>query len=103
MKSTLLGALLGLNLVLLVAFGAKMWRETPANAQAGVRPGDYMLIPAEVTGQPNDIVYIVDIANRQLSGMQYDDANKRIANMAPIDLNRVFAAGGEVNGRRKTR
>ena len=94
MKSTILGALVGLNLILLLAFVARVWQETPAYAQ-NQRIGDYMLVPGEVTGQPNDVVYIVDIANRQLGAMMYDDANKRISWIPTIDLNRIFERGGE--------
>lgn len=100
MKSTILGALVGLNLILLVAFAGRMWRDNPAVAQ-GIRPGDYLLIPGEVTGANNDVIYILDTTNHMLSAMSYDDTSHKIVGMAPLDLNRMFEQAAGDAGRKR--
>lgn len=97
MKSRTLWALVALNAVLLaVLVGRWMKPDTAfANQAAAARPGDYIMVPAEVVGGNGAVVYIVDTTNNQLSAMALD--NDRLVNMPPIDLTRVFergAAGG---------
>ena len=101
MKSRTLWALVALNAVLLaVLVGRWMKPDTALAAQAGgARPGDYIMVPAEVVGGNGAVVYIVDTTNNQLSAMALD--NDRLVNMPPIDLTRVFergAAGGAGRG-----
>jgi hypothetical protein len=88
MKS-ILWALVGLNVLLLVVFIARATGNNEAQAQAG-RPGDYMLIPAEVTGGTSGVVYILDMSNGLLGAMVYDESRKDIGTMQTIDLSRVF-------------
>ena len=92
MKQRILWALVALNVFLAVVFVARATGEKPAMAQVR-RAGDYLMIPGEVTVGNMDAVYIIDITNGELGAMTYDDGNKRIDFMVPINLNQVFNAG----------
>ena len=93
MKSRTVWALVALNAVLLAALvGRWMEPNTAVANQAAARPGDYIMVPAEVVGGNGSVVYIVDTTNNQLSAMALD--NNRLVNMPPIDLTRVFERGG---------
>ena len=97
MKSKILWALAVLNVLLA---GTLVYRRTAAHAQVGaVRPGEYIMIPGEVTGGPSAVVYIIDETNRKLAARTYDENKKIMFDMAPIDLDRVFAAAAPANGR----
>jgi hypothetical protein len=93
MKSTLLWALVALNALLLAGVVGRFVKPSSAMAQAARRPSDYIMIPGEIAGISGAVVFIIDTGNGQLGGMTYDDANKRIDAMPPIDLARVFEAG----------
>ena len=99
MKKTIFWALIGLNAVLLVGFlgrvGVLGGNEAHAQARgAGAgRPGEYVLIPGEITGGSSAVVYIIDVANGTLGAMTYDEPRKQLEAMEPIDLTRVFEAG----------
>ncbi len=97
MKSTVLWALVLLNAILLVTFLGRVTRDNAALAQparaTSARPGDYLMVPADVVGASNGIVVIVDQTNGQLSAMSYDENSRRLVNMAKIDLAQVFQRG----------
>jgi hypothetical protein len=63
-----------------------------ANAQQAPtrRPGDFLMIPATVTGSSNGIIVVVDQANSQLSAVSYDDSNRTFSTMSRIDLATIF-------------
>jgi hypothetical protein len=96
MKSKFVWALVALNVVLAAALVARWMKPQTAMAQAAARPGDYIMVPAEVVGGSSTLIYVVDTSNNQLSGIAFDQ-NQLVA-LPPIDLNRVFqaaAAGGQ--------
>jgi len=101
MKSTLIWALAALNVLLLVMFVGRTTGET-AYAQAR-RPGDYIMIPGEVTGGSNSVVYIVDQSSHELSAMSYDDAMRRLDVMPTVNLDRIFASVAPANGKKPAR
>ncbi len=111
MKTTLLWSLVVLNALLLASFlstltgrevaggGVAMAQAQPAPGAAGgnaarPRPGEYIMIPGEVTGGSSSVVYLIDAANRQLGALAYDDTQKQLNVMPPIPLDRVFDAAG---------
>ena len=102
MKSRTLWALVALNAMLLAVLVGRWMKPDTAfanQAAAAARPGDYIMVPAEVVGGNGAVVYIVDTTSNQLSAMALD--NDRLVNMPPIDLTRVFergAAGGAGRG-----
>lgn len=93
MKSTLVWALSALNVLLAVLFVARMTGDTTALAQGG-RPGDYLMAPGEVLGGNNAVVYVVDQSSHQLSAMSYDDSNKKLVTMPPLNLDRYLTPQG---------
>lgn len=101
MKSTCFWALIVLNTALLLSF---VWRLTPSNMavaqqRGGVaRTGDYLVLPADVTGSSNGVVVVLDQGSGMLTGLSYDEGSKGFGTpMAKIDLHQVFQ--GPVGGR----
>ena len=101
MKSKLVWALVALNVVLVAALVTRWMKPHNAMAQAAAaRPGDYIMVPAEVVGGSSTLIYVVDTSNNQLSGIAFDQNN--LVALPPIDLTRVFdarAVGGAGGGR----
>ena len=98
MSKRILWALAGLNVLLVMTLAARLSSENTAYAQGVKRPADYVMIPGEVSGGSSAVVYMIDTSNGLLGAMTYDDAQKQLNTMAPIDLARVFDAGGGVSG-----
>ena len=99
MKSKVLWALVALNVLLLAAL---LWPRMSPTAQAQgapARPGEYLLVPGQVTGGNSEVIYILDETNRMLTARVYDTNAKGFSDMAPISLDRFFQAGGGGNGR----
>ncbi len=92
MKSKVLWALVALNVLLLVTLVFPTVRSNTAHAQAGGAIGDYIMIPGEVVGGSNAVVYIVDQRNHTLSGMALSINGRDLDIMQPIDLKRVYDA-----------
>jgi hypothetical protein len=93
MKSKVLWALVAINAFLLVALFLP--RVSPTAQAAGVpRPGEYILLPGQVTGGGgNEVIYILDETNRMLTARVYDQNVKGgggFSDMPPIMLDRVF-------------
>src|SRR5687768_14299196 len=95
MKSTVVWALVALNCVLLAALVGRYVKPNEALA-AGGRRGDYIIIPGEVAGGNNAVVYILDTSNRKLSARVLNNAGRdwRLDDMAPIDLDRILTEEG---------
>ena len=98
MKSRLVWALVALNVVLVATLVTRWMKPQTAMAQAA-RPGDYIMVPAEVVGGSSTLIFVIDTSNNQLSGMAFDQ-NQLVA-LPPLDLTRVFnerAVGGAGGG-----
>jgi hypothetical protein len=97
MKKRILWALAGLNVLLVMTLAGRLSApgaiENAAHAQGVKRPSDYILIPGEVSGGTSAVVYMIDTSNSLLGAMTYDDAQKQLNTMPPIDLGRVFDSG----------
>jgi hypothetical protein len=93
MRSKTLWALIGLNVLLLIVFVSRVSSPNQAMAQPA-RISDYVLIPGEVPGGTNSVVYVIDTANGLLSAMVVDESRQELSVMDPIDLRRVYATGG---------
>lgn len=92
MRTRILWALAGLNVLLLMTLAARLSSDNAAHAQGVKRPSDYIMIPGEVSGGTSAVVYMIDTSNGLLGAMTYDDAQRQLNTMAPIDLARVFDA-----------
>jgi len=95
MKSKVVYALILLNVLLLMSFLARLGRENTAQAQAAQRPGEYIMIPGEVTGGNSGVVYMVDTTHGLLSAMTYNETGKRLEVMPKVNLAEIFARGAE--------
>ena len=103
MKSTVIWSLVILNGLLFAALLGRIQSPNAAMAQnrapeprveAGrpARPGDYIMIPGDVTGGSTSVVYVVDTTNGLLGAMAYDDTIKQLQSMpGRIDLQQVFS------------
>ena len=91
MKSTAIWTLAVLNVALLLSF---LWRVMPTNSaiaqQAVRRPGDYLLIPATVSGASTGIVVAVDQTNGLLSAVTFDESTGKTESMQKLDLKQIF-------------
>jgi hypothetical protein len=94
MKSTVLYALAILNSVLLCTFVARLIPANTAEAQQVPRPGEYLMVPGEVTGGSAGVVYVIDQTRQELSAIAYDDNRRTMEAMPRIQLARVFQTGG---------
>ena len=96
MRRRLFWTLIALNLLLAITLIARITPgggESTAVAQVR-RPSDYIMIPGEVSGGSTAVVYILDTTNGLLGAMAYDDSQKILNTMPPLDLARVFEVGG---------
>ena len=50
------------------------------------------MIPGDVVGGTNAVVYILDTDAGRLSAVSFDDTASRMSAMPPVDLNQIFAA-----------
>ena len=98
MKSRILWALVGLNVLLVVTLVARLGGETTATAQVR-RPAEYIMIPGDVSGGSSAVVYMIDSTNGLLGAMTYDDSSRRLNTMPPLDLSRAFETGPNVGAR----
>jgi len=99
MKSTFLWALIVLNAVLLCALVAPHVRSNSAMAaQNARRPGEYIMIPGEVTGGSAGVVYMLDTTNGELSAYTLQQGNDRLVSMPKINLTEIFARGAKAAG-----
>jgi len=91
MKSRLVWALVALNAVLVAALAVRWMKPQTALAAQGAaaaRPGDYIMVPAEVVGGSSTLIFVIDTSNNQLSGMAFDQ--NQLKALPPIDLARWF-------------
>lgn len=118
MRTKVLWGLVLLNVALAASLVARATRENAALAQdtdtgagagagagARVRVNDVIMIPGEVSGGANAIIYVVATVNNQkrLGAMAFDGQNLEF--MAPVDVERLFEENGpmNINGTRTTR
>jgi hypothetical protein len=101
-KSTVIWALVALNVILVLTLVSRPAIDQPALAQVN-RPGDYLMIPGQVVGGTSAVVYVLDQTSHQLGAVSYDDSMGSLDTMPPLNLDRVFASldtsGGRGTGR----
>ena len=90
MKNKVIWALAALNVLLALGLLTPLVAPAEAQAPAGARPGDYLMLPGDVIGGNSAVIWVIDSKNQQLSAMTVDENRKALEMMAPIDLRRVF-------------
>src|SRR5688500_8823615 len=88
-RRQILWALAALNAVLLVALSWRVGGENVAHAQRAAR-GEYIMVPARVSGANNGIIYMIDTRNQLLSGFSYDNNKDQFVTLQPISLARLL-------------
>ncbi|HTL31242.1 MAG TPA: hypothetical protein VL282_18565 [Tepidisphaeraceae bacterium] len=107
MKSTILWVLVAVNAVLLMTLIGKHTQENAAYGQAAApavprRPGEYLMIPGDVTSLGTGVVYILDTTNGWLGAMSYEDSSHQLGVMPKIDLGKTLAEAGVTGPQKKT-
>ena len=100
MKSAMLWALVALNALLLVTFVGRFMPDNAAiAAQNNRRPGEYAMIPGEVTGGSAGVVYILDTTNGTLTAATFDQATGggKLISQSQIDVAAIFNKGPAAN------
>jgi len=94
-SSAVLWALVALNVFLFLSFLGRFSRDNAAIAQGVRRPGEYAMVPGEVTGGSAGVVYIVDTTNGLLTAVTFDQNSNppRIVSLPKVDLATIFAKG----------
>jgi hypothetical protein len=92
-RKQILWALAALNAVLLVALSWRLGGENVAHAQRAAR-GEYIMVPARLTGANNGVIYMIDTRNGLLAGFAYDNNKNDFITFQPINLQRFMEAGG---------
>ena len=105
MKRTVFWALVVLNVILLAGLIAPYFQSNEAMAQraGGGRRPELLMIPGEVIGGNNAVVYLVDTANRRLGAVSLNQRGNGLDALDPQDLDRIFddraAPGGAGKGK----
>src|SRR5687767_8418231 len=98
MKRTVLTTLLMLNVVLAAAL---VWKHIPEHiAEAQIRrPGEYIIIPADVQGGSGGVLFIVDTTTGEMSAVALNEGAKKLEAMPRMNLTEMLnnAAGGKKN------
>ena len=99
MKSTMLWALVALNVLLAISFLNRVTPDNAAMAQGTRRPGEYAMIPGEVTGGSAGVVYILDTTNGILTAATFDQASGggKLVSQSQINVTDLFARGAAAN------
>ena len=98
-RRQILWALAALNAVLLVALSWRLGGENVAHAQRAAR-GEYIMVPARVSGANNGIIYMIDTRNQLLSGFSFDNNKNEFVTLQPISLSRMLEGGGPIQPNR---
>jgi hypothetical protein len=89
MKSKAIWALAVVNVLLLASLCLRSL--TPSAQAQNVRPSDYIMIPADVVGGSNAVIFMIDTRSGMLNARSLDlQGNNLIDLGAPIDLGRVL-------------
>jgi hypothetical protein len=92
MKSKAIWALAVVNVLLLASLCLRSL--TPSAHAQMARPSDYIMIPADVVGGSNAVIYMIDTREGMLNARTLDlQGNALIDLGAPIDLKRVLGGG----------
>ena len=89
-KRSVIALLVGLNVLLLFALVAGS-HSPPAYAQGGMRSGEYLAVTAKVAGQTQNVLYVLDVRERQLYAFFPTKANTtQLVTLGPRDLAKDF-------------
>ena len=84
--------LLGLNLLLLTTLIIVSGRPSAAYAQGAPLASNYLMVSGSIL-QNHDVLYMIDLANRDLHVFEVDRSTRRIFHRDARDLLRDFRGG----------
>ncbi|MGE5612340.1 MAG: hypothetical protein ACM359_24040 [Bacillota bacterium] len=90
-RSKVLWALALLNVVLVVVLMIQLGGENVARAQEARPRGEFVLIPADIPGVNNGVIYMLDTRNGVLGGWIYEQNQRRLVPIPPIDVARLYS------------
>jgi len=89
MKSKAIWALAVVNVLLLASLCLRSL--TPSASAQAVRPSDYIMIPAEVVGGNNAVIFMIDTRAGMLNARSMDTQGRNLIDLgAPIELARML-------------
>ena len=95
MNKRSLGALVALNLVLLVALAVVTISPQPAEAQVGLRQSEYIMVSGVVRGRAQQaVVYIIDLSTGQMAAIFHDANTGKSQFIAGRNMSMDAKAGG---------
>lgn len=89
MKRNVISILVIVNMLLAGLLVYQLVQPNLAIAQAR-QPGNYILVRGEANGVSADLVFVLDVANGELSAMIPNQNNEKLETMAPINLYQIF-------------
>lgn len=94
MNRNSLGALVALNVVLLMALVVVSLTPSRAQAQLGGAAGNYVMLAGEVTGQRNmNAVYITELTTARMVVVMFNGGNEKLEVISARDLKADVKAG----------
>jgi hypothetical protein len=94
MRNLLLTGLIVLNVVLAAAVLVSVFHVPPAQAQPIGMSGNFLMVSGSILGSKADIVYVIDLENRQLTTLYYDRSKDEVSQVGTRDLVRDLARTG---------
>jgi len=91
MRRVLLVSLIVVNLVLVVTLIGTVFHPHDAFGQAIGLSGNFLTVAGGVLGTHADVVYVIDLANRELFTLQYNRSSEKIEMKGQRDLERDLA------------
>jgi hypothetical protein len=100
MRKHLITGLIVLNVILAIAVTLTFFNIPQAKAQPMGLSGNFLMVSGAILGSTADIVYLIDLENRQLQAIYYDRASDRVTSVGARDLIRDLAGTPESSRRR---
>ncbi len=91
-RSKTIWALAFLNAVLVIVLMFKIGGEPTARAQPRAR-GDLIMIPTDMPGVANGVMFLLDTQNGILGAIYYDQNQRALNVTQPIDVARLLGGG----------
>jgi hypothetical protein len=93
MRKYLIAGLIVANVALAVALTASIVHIPQAQAQPMGLSGNFLMVSGSILGSKSDIVYMIDLENRQLISMYYDRSQGQVSWVGTRDLTRDLSGG----------
>ncbi len=96
MRNYLIVGLVVLNVILVAVAAISFFHLPAANAQPMGMSGNFLMVAGAILGSKANVVYVVDLENRQLNAFFYDRATQEVSLVGSRDLIRDLASGEKI-------